>query len=100
MNDALGLNQGKDSKRPIDQALHAIAQKGSGALLYMEPRRAETGREDLSSSEPKLDALAVPKMDFRDYGMSARDSGRPRNQEIETSFPRPQESRGSRRLWT
>ena len=72
MNDALGFNQGKDSKRPIDQALHAIAQKGSGALLYMEPRRAEIGREDLSSSEPKLDALAVPKMDFRDYGIGAQ----------------------------
>ena len=62
----------KDGKRPIDQALHAIAQKGSGALLYMEPRRAEIGREDLSSSEPKLDALAVPKMDFRDYGIGAQ----------------------------
>ena len=57
--------------KAIDQALEAIAQKGSGALLYMEPRRAEIGREDLSSSEPKLDALAVPKMDFRDYGIGA-----------------------------
>ena len=72
MNDALGFNQSKDSQRPIDQALHAISEKGSGALLYMEPRRTEARSEDVVSSAPKLDALAVPKMDFRDYGIGAQ----------------------------
>jgi 3,4-dihydroxy 2-butanone 4-phosphate synthase / GTP cyclohydrolase II len=72
MYDALGLNQGKNSKRPIDQALHAISEKGSGALLYMEPRRAEAASKDISSSASELESLAVPKMDFRDYGIGAQ----------------------------
>jgi 3,4-dihydroxy 2-butanone 4-phosphate synthase / GTP cyclohydrolase II len=72
MYDALGLNQDKDSKRPIDQALHAISEKGSGALLYMEPRRAEAASKDISSPAPELESLAVPKMDFRDYGIGAQ----------------------------
>jgi 3,4-dihydroxy 2-butanone 4-phosphate synthase/GTP cyclohydrolase II len=72
MYDALGLNQGKNNKRPIDQALHAISEKGSGALLYMEPRRAETASKDISSPAPELESLAVPKMDFRDYGIGAQ----------------------------
>ena len=72
MYDALGLNQNKDSKRPIDQALHAISEKGSGALLYMEPRRAEAASKDISSPAPELESLAVPKMDFRDYGIGAQ----------------------------
>ena len=72
MYDALGLNQVKNNKRPIDQALHAISEKGSGALLYMEPRRAETASKDISSPAPELESLAVPKMDFRDYGIGAQ----------------------------
>jgi len=72
MYDALGLNQDKNSKRPIDQALHAISEKGSGALLYMEPRRAEAASKDISSPAPELESLAVPKMDFRDYGIGAQ----------------------------
>jgi 3,4-dihydroxy 2-butanone 4-phosphate synthase/GTP cyclohydrolase II len=73
LTDALGLEAVKGRRRSVDQALQAIAAKGSGALLYMEPRRAEFQKMEYSKPESKnLDSLTCPKMDFRDYGIGAQ----------------------------
>jgi 3,4-dihydroxy 2-butanone 4-phosphate synthase/GTP cyclohydrolase II len=73
LSDALGLETVKGRQRSVDQALKAIAAKGSGALLYMEPRRAELQKKEHSKPEPNdLGSLTSPKMDFRDYGIGAQ----------------------------
>ena len=73
LRDALGLETVKGRQRSVDQALKAIAAKGSGALLYMEPRRAELQKTKRSKPEPNdLESLSSPKMDFRDYGIGAQ----------------------------
>jgi 3,4-dihydroxy 2-butanone 4-phosphate synthase / GTP cyclohydrolase II len=73
LSDALGLKTVKGRLRSVDQALKAISAKGSGALLYMEPRRAELQENEPSAPEPDgLNHLTSPKMDFRDYGIGAQ----------------------------
>jgi len=73
LRDALGLETVKGRQRSVDQALKAIAEKGSGALLYMEPRRAELQKTKRSKPKPNdLESLSSPKMDFRDYGIGAQ----------------------------
>ena len=73
LSDALGLETVKGRQRSVDQALKAIATKGAGALLYMEPRRAEVQKTEHAKPEPNdLESLSSPKMDFRDYGIGAQ----------------------------
>ena len=73
LSDALGLETVKGRQRSVDQTLKAISAKGAGALLYMEPRRAEVQKTEHSKPEPNdLDSLTSPKMDFRDYGIGAQ----------------------------
>ena len=73
LSDALGLETVKGRLRSVDQALKAISAKGSGALLYMEPRRADRQKNEPSSPEPdETNPLSSPKMDFRDYGIGAQ----------------------------
>ena len=73
LSDALGLESVKGRLSSVDQALKAISAKGSGALLYMEPQRAELQKKEPSSPEPdETNPLSSPKMDFRDYGIGAQ----------------------------
>ena len=73
LSDALGLESVKGRLSSVDQALKAISAKGSGALLYMEPRRADLQKKEPSSPEPdETNPLSSPKMDFRDYGIGAQ----------------------------
>lgn len=72
LRDALGLEQSAGSPKTIELALQAIAEKGSGALLYIEPRRAELRRAESNDDPSELHALTTAKMDFRDYGIGAQ----------------------------
>ena len=47
-----------------------LAKEGTGALLYMEPRKKDPLglAEETSQGSP----LLQPKMDFRDYGIGAQ----------------------------
>ena len=65
LTDALGLSTEGRTGSGIDEALRAIAENKSGALIYLEPRRKET--QEIVGSE-----LNPGKMDFRDYGIGAQ----------------------------
>ena len=65
LTDALGLTTKGRSGSGIDEALQAISQNKSGALIYLEPRRKDA--EEIVGSE-----LNPGKMDFRDYGIGAQ----------------------------
>jgi len=72
LSDALGLDEVEGSTGIIDQTLQAISRKGSGALLYMEPRRADPPISGDLEKPGDVEALASVKMDFRDYGIGAQ----------------------------
>ena len=72
LSDALGLDEEEGSPGIIDQTLQAISRKGSGALLYMEPRRADPPISGDLEKPCDVEALASVKMDFRDYGIGAQ----------------------------
>ena len=65
LTDALGLSTKGRTGSGINEALQAIAQNKSGALIYLEPRRKEA--EEIVASD-----LNPGKMDFRDYGIGAQ----------------------------
>jgi 3,4-dihydroxy 2-butanone 4-phosphate synthase/GTP cyclohydrolase II len=65
LTDALGLATKGRAGSGINEALQAIAQNKSGALIYLEPRRKEA--EEIVASD-----LNPGKMDFRDYGIGAQ----------------------------
>ena len=68
--DSLGLIEKKGQPNTINQTLKALADEGTGALLYMEPRRADPkSSQDYDSKSPPLNQ---PNMDFRDYGIGAQ----------------------------
>ena len=68
--DSLGLIEKKGQPNTINQTLKALADEGTGALLYMEPRRADPkNSQDYDSKPPPLNQ---PNMDFRDYGIGAQ----------------------------
>ena len=72
LSDALGLDEVEGSTGIIDQTLQAISRKGAGALLYMEPRRADPPISGDLEKPGDVEALASVKMDFRDYGIGAQ----------------------------
>ena len=65
LTDALGLSTKGRTGSGINEALQAIAQNKSGALIYLEPLRKEA--EEIVASD-----LNPGKMDFRDYGIGAQ----------------------------
>lgn len=73
LTDSLGLNDGSNSSNPIEQSLEAIAENGSGVLLYMESRRLDFQKKESNDSDPlSSKPITMPKMDFRDYGIGAQ----------------------------
>lgn len=73
LTDSLGLNDGSNSSNPIEQSLEAIAENGSGVLLYMESRRLDFQKKESYDSDPSSSKpITMPKMDFRDYGIGAQ----------------------------
>ena len=73
LTDSLGLNDGSNSSNPIEQALEVIAENGSGVLLYMESRRLDfQKKESNDTGSLSNEAITIPKMDFRDYGIGAQ----------------------------
>jgi 3,4-dihydroxy 2-butanone 4-phosphate synthase/GTP cyclohydrolase II len=73
LTDSLGLNDGSNSSNPIEQSLEAIAENGSGVLLYMESRRLDFQKKESYDSDPSSGKpITMPKMDFRDYGIGAQ----------------------------
>ena len=66
--DSLGLIEKKGQPNTINQTLKTLADEGTGALLYMEPRRADPNL----SHDSKSPSLNQPNMDFRDYGIGAQ----------------------------
>ena len=73
LTDSLGLKDGSNSSNPIEQSLEAIAENGSGVLLYMESRRLDFQKKESNDSDPlSSKPITMPKMDFRDYGIGAQ----------------------------
>ena len=66
--DSLGLIEKKGQPNTINQTLKTLADEGTGALLYMEPRRADPNLP----ADSKSPSLNQPNMDFRDYGIGAQ----------------------------
>ncbi|MDG1139839.1 MAG: 3,4-dihydroxy-2-butanone-4-phosphate synthase [Opitutales bacterium] len=68
--DSLGLIESKGQPHIINQTLSVLASEGTGALLYMEPRKPDT--QIMVDDQPEQNPLQHPKMDFRDYGIGAQ----------------------------
>ncbi|MDC3335827.1 3,4-dihydroxy-2-butanone-4-phosphate synthase [Opitutales bacterium] len=72
LTDVLGLSVNGSNERVVEQALNAIAENGSGALLYMESRRIDLKGDSPKKGKLNSKSIPVPKMDFRDYGIGAQ----------------------------
>ena len=68
--DSLGLIEQKGQPNILDQTLSVLAREGTGALLYMEPRKNDS--QSLAGDISQAPPLEQPKMDFRDYGIGAQ----------------------------
>ena len=68
--DSLGLIESKGQPNIINQTLSVLANEGTGALLYMEPRKPDP--QNMPDGQPSQPSLQHPKMDFRDYGIGAQ----------------------------
>ncbi len=80
LTDVFQVEKGLQGTDSIEKSLALMAEVGSGALLYMEPRRSRVvaafqssaGKGSRKGSKGKEAAPSPPGMDFRDYGIGAQ----------------------------